>query len=84
MPQKVRYFRVAYIDDDIRKFGLSEVMCNDDPIHKRTTQLHNEGRNVHIGTATDLYKTYAEVPSIESLSKTCKIAGYEYDPSVRW
>lgn len=80
----VRYFRLYYYDDDNKTFGVSEITTDDTYLNLRTCSLQKQGRNVRVSTATELCKTYNQVPDIEFVVRNFGMAGYKYDPDLHW
>ena len=65
-------FRILFIDDDKHEFGISNIIFNDEEINRRTCELQNSGRNVHICSTLekDVSKIY--------------IDGYKYNGEIKW
>ena len=53
-------------------YGISNIIFNDDEINRRTCELQNSGRNVHICSTLEKY-----------VSKIY-IDGYKYNGEIKW
>jgi hypothetical protein len=71
-----------YLDNDAKTFNVVGPVSDDDAVRKSTVALQEKGRKVRIFTSspeTDIKK----LPSIQQCVMW-GIAGYKYDPKVKW
>jgi hypothetical protein len=80
--RRLKYFRAILCDDETLAFGVSEVMSDETSLVKRTTEMQQQGRRVHICTTNPCSDLF-EVPGRERVIREAPI-GYHFNASVRW